>query len=70
MRQYRLTVVEAARSVSLDFEAESDRDAVRLTSAAAGGRGGALWREGRLLLRLEEHGVNAGGPPDWRSAAA
>ncbi len=70
MRQYRLTVFEAARSVSFEFEAESDRDAVRLGSAAAAGEGGVLQREGRLLLRLEKLGVEAAGWGDWSAASA
>jgi hypothetical protein len=65
MRQYRLTVFEEPRSVSFDFEAESDCDAVRLGEAAAAGEGGALWREGRLLLRLEKLGVEALGCTPW-----
>jgi hypothetical protein len=60
MRQYRLTVFEPARSVDFDFEAESDRDAVQLTSAAAAGHDVALWRDGRLLLRLQPLGLKAG----------
>lgn len=69
MRQYRLTLFEAARGVSFDFEAESDRDAVELSNAAAAGQGGSLWREGRLLLSLEKLGVEAGAAwLDWAQA--
>jgi hypothetical protein len=55
MLSYRLTVFDAAArcEASLAFEAESDRDAVRLSNAAAAGHAGALWRDGRLLLNLE-----------------
>jgi hypothetical protein len=55
MREYRLTVFDAAsaRDVSFEFEAETDRDAVRLGAEAAAGQRGVLWREGRLLLSLE-----------------
>jgi len=57
MLDYRLTVFDAAsRAVTFDFEAPCDRDAVRLCSLAAGGQEGALWRDGRLLLRLEGFG--------------
>lgn len=70
MRQYRLTLFEAPRSVSFDFEAESDRDAVRLGDAAAAGQGGVLWQGERLLLRLEKLGVEACAWPDWAAEAA
>ena len=55
MGAYRLVVFEsaAARDVSYEFEAETDRDAVRVGKAAAAGESGALWRDGRLLLKLE-----------------
>jgi hypothetical protein len=65
MRRYRLTVYEPAAAVSLDFEAETDRDAVQLTSAAAAGQAGALWREGRLLLSLERPELAAGPWASW-----
>lgn len=69
MRQYRLTLFEAARSISFDFEAESDRDAVHLGSAAAAGQRGVLRQGEHLLLRLEKLGVEAGGAwPDWAQA--
>lgn len=60
MRAYRLSLLAegAPRGVNFDFEAETDRDAVRLGAEAAAGRGGSLWREGRLILRLEKFGVD------------
>jgi hypothetical protein len=70
MRQYRLTVFDAACSVSFEFEAESDRDAVRLGNAAAAGQGGVLWRDGRLLLRLGKLRVEAAGGADWAASFA
>ena len=58
MHSYRLTVFDstAGCEVSFTFEAESDRDAVRLSNAAAAGQAGALRRDGRLLLNLERTG--------------
>jgi len=69
MRAYRLSLMEerAAPGVSFDFEAETDRDAVRLGAEAAAGEGGSLWREGRLLLRLEKFGVDQA-TPAWSEA--
>lgn len=67
MRQYRLTLFEPACSVSFDFEAESDRDAVQLGSAAAAGEGGLLWQGERLLLKLEKP-VEPAGWGDWVEA--
>ena len=69
MRAYKLVVFEsdAACGVSFDFEAETDRDAVHLGEAAAAGQGGALWGDGRLLLRLEKLGVDR---PGWALADA
>jgi hypothetical protein len=64
MREYRLTVFEAGaeREVSFVFEAQSDRDAVRLGAEAAAGEGGVLRRDGRLLLRLERLGLEQACP--------
>jgi hypothetical protein len=69
MRAYRLSLLEerAIPGVSFDFEAETDRDAVRLGAEAAAGQGGLLWREGRLLLRLERFGVDHA-TPAWSGA--
>jgi hypothetical protein len=60
MRAYRLSLSEesAPRGVYFEFEAETDRDAVRLGAEAAAGQSGSLWQEGRLLLRLEKFGVD------------
>lgn len=60
MGAYRLVVFEstAARDVAYEFEAETDRDAVRVGKAAAAGERGALWRDGRLLLKLERADVD------------
>lgn len=67
MGAYRLVVFESAagRDVSFEFEAETDRDAVRVGNAAAAGESGALWRDGRLLLKLER--VNVDGADRWRA---
>lgn len=64
MQAYRLVVFEsrAARDVSFDFEAESDRDAVQVGAAAAGGERGALWRDGRLLLKVEKLSLDQPAP--------
>lgn len=70
MREYRLTVFDkgASRDVVFDFQAETDRDAVRLGAEAAAGQAGVLWREGALLLSLERLGVEQICPGDWIAA--
>lgn len=70
MRDYRLTVFEtgAASDVVFDFQAETDRDAVRLGAEAAAGEAGVLWREGRLLLSLERFGLEQAAAANWASA--
>lgn len=65
MQAYRLSLLE--EPASFEFEAETDRDAVRLGLEAAAGQGGLLWREGRLLLRLEKFGVDQA-TPAWSEA--
>ncbi|HKR89260.1 MAG TPA: hypothetical protein VJS38_13910 [Phenylobacterium sp.] len=69
MQAYRLSLLQepATAGVSFEFEAETDRDAVRLGAEAAAGLGGLLWREGRLLLRLEKFGVDQA-TPAWSEA--
>lgn len=69
MREYRLSLIGARTQpgVIFDFEAETDRDAVRLGAEAAAGEGGLLWREGRLLLRLERCGLDQA-TPAWSEA--
>jgi hypothetical protein len=70
MREYRLTVFEAGarHDVSFVFEAQADRDAVRLGAEAAAGQAGVLWREGRLLLSLEPFGLDLAHPAHWAGA--
>ncbi len=68
MRAYRLVIFAAqgAGDVSFEFEAQTDCDAVRTGAAAAAGEGGALWRDGDLLLKLERLGVDQ---PAWAHPA-
>lgn len=70
MRDYRLDVIEtgSARTVVFDFQAQTDRDAVRLGAEAAAGQAGVLWRDGRVLLSLERFGVEQACPAHWTSA--
>ena len=70
MREYRLTVFDkgASHDVVFDFQAETDRDAVRLGAEAAAGQAGELWREGALLLSLERLGVELAAPAHWAAA--